>query len=154
MAKLYIMIIAIVLFVQGIFGELNVSIGDIENNNLTKINGGNGTLPSTNYICPAKGNCISRGDPNYVIPKSYGKEKIDGVFSDITNLDGLENNKKGAIIEACNIGQFNKINVKPENVQLMKIVYLAFAKKVHVSPTQIIYFMNVKKIKKVMACFV
>jgi len=88
---------------------MNVTIGEIENNQLPKIgnsdgnSNGSGNSNDSNavYICPRVGNCVSRSDPNYIIPKSYGKEKIDDVFTDITTLDGFENNKKGLIVEAC-----------------------------------------------------
>ncbi|OUM57104.1 hypothetical protein PIROE2DRAFT_18011 [Piromyces sp. E2] len=107
MAKFYYLLSALLfLQIQGIFGAINVTYGDLENNELNKINIGNSNSSNTTitaYICPVKSNkvCVGRGDPNYIVPKSYGKEKIDGVFSDLTTLDGYENNKNGAIVEAC-----------------------------------------------------
>jgi len=109
MAKIYYLLSALFfLQIQGIFGAMNITIGELQNNELNKINvgnsEGNNNSTITTFICPANNNkyCIGRGDPNYIVPKSYGKDKIDGVFSDITTLDGYENNKNGAIVEACN----------------------------------------------------
>ncbi|ORX59868.1 hypothetical protein BCR36DRAFT_401467 [Piromyces finnis] len=109
MTKFYYILYTIFLFqIQKIFGAMNVTIGEIENSTLNKINVGNNNSGNnvniTAYICPAANNkfCIGRGDPNYIVPKSYGTEKIDGIFTDLTKLDGYENNKSGAIVEACN----------------------------------------------------
>lgn len=114
MTKMYVMLsfVFLLIQIQGIFGAMNVTMGEIENNQLTKINNSNSNGNSNNngnstnftitsYVCPRVGNCVARGDPDYIVPKSYGNEKIEGVFTDITTLDGFENNKKGLIVEAC-----------------------------------------------------
>ncbi|ORX81613.1 hypothetical protein BCR32DRAFT_268200 [Anaeromyces robustus] len=107
MAKMYYMIflVLVLLQIQTIFGAMNVTISDVEDNKLDKLNMGNSGSNSTStitLICPANGICIERGDPNYIIPKSIGKERVENIFSDITKFDGFENNKKGLIVESCN----------------------------------------------------
>jgi len=119
MAKFYALITLTYLLVQiqGIFGAMNVTMGDVNDNQLTQLSSNNGNGNSGNsgnsgngglnsYICPRNGNCVDRSDPNYIIPKSYGTEKINTVFTDITTLEGFENNKKGLIVEACSKKQF------------------------------------------------
>jgi len=114
MTKFYYMLSAL-LFLQGIFGAMNVTVGEINDDALINFggnnggSGGNSNSTSTVFVCATGTDfCIGRDDPDHIIPKSQGKEKVEGVFSDITKLEGLENNKKGDIVEACDPNRLEK----------------------------------------------
>jgi len=114
MARFYYMLVTLLfLQFQGIFGAINVTVGELDDNDLIKFNGntggGSGNSTSTVFVCASGIDfCIGRNDPNYIVPKSVGKEKVENVFSGITTLEGYENNKKRAIVEACDPNQLEK----------------------------------------------